>query len=216
MNKIIGLLLIVVVFLVAVAVVVTAVTSALPQPVVDKGTVRSIPPSVSPGSDGEAGASASVVDAAPEQTPDEQGGPSVETPVVREGTPVPPPRGFAKLATNALYVAGQRLTDRVILSHVNIEQKGYVVIRRGDGTTDEVLGFRALSAGTQEQNVAVALSRAMEEGETFTAMLYADNSDDTFDPATDRWVTNDAGDPISMSFSASVDAPDPATVQVMF
>ena len=128
-----------------------------------------------------------------------------------------PRTGFAKLAVNAIYVPEQQLTTTVVVTQVNIEPAGYLVVYTTEnGKAAEVLGSTELAAGTQAKNVKVVLTRPMKDGEALVAQLHTDNGDGKFDVMSDSPVLDFTENPLSMTFYAMADASDPSTVEVMF
>lgn len=124
---------------------------------------------------------------------------------------------FAKLADNAIYVAEQRPGNKIIVNKINIVPEGYVVIHESkNGTVGKILGYATLEANSQLSNVTVNLDRSVTDEEELIAMLHADNGDNTFNASDDNAVLDSLGNPLSMTFSVSAGAPDPASIEIMF
>ena len=108
---------------------------------------------------------------------------------------------------NAININEQRARTLATVSFVILEKKGYVIVREmKNGNPGDIIGISALIPAGQSSHVAVALSKALEDGSTYAAMLYEDDGNEVFDSASDVPVTSDDGSGIMMEFQASTNA----------
>lgn len=124
---------------------------------------------------------------------------------------------FAKLAANAIYVAPQRPGKEIIVTTVNMEAPGYVVIHESvDGKPGAIIGHSALLSDRTNSNITIPLTRTVKDGEALIAMLHTEKGNTGFDANTDLPVLDSENNSIYMNFSVSVDASDPSSTPVMF
>lgn len=119
----------------------------------------------------------------------------------------------SRIAGDAIYVPDQKPGDSVNIGLVDIQDGGYVVIHEADnGVPGAIVGASVLLSSGEKQNVEVNVSRELDEGEEFIAMLHNDNGDGTFNAADDAPVQDENGNVIFMRFMVSVDAGEPGGV----
>ena len=99
----------------------------------------------------------------------------------------------------AISVQDQPAGSYVMVASVTLSQDGWVAVRDGNGRT---LGAGWFAAGAHEA-VQVPLLRNTEAGETYQALIYADNGDKVFDLKSDTLVMNADGSVAGASFSAT-------------
>lgn len=95
-------------------------------------------------------------------------------------------------------IADQPAGTEVSVSQLNLSQPGWVAVRDSGGRT---LGAAWFDAGTQT-HVSVPLLRGTESGQSYQALLYADDGDHQFDLHTDALITNSDGSVAGTTFSA--------------
>lgn len=123
---------------------------------------------------------------------------------------------FAKLASNAVVVLDQQLTDYVVVNAINMESSGFVIIYRDrSGAPGDIIGVSKWFAAGQYAKEKINLTEALDEGMTYYAGLYADDGNGIFDPKDDKAVKNSYG-PIMGTFMASAETPDPSQVEIYY
>lgn len=125
--------------------------------------------------------------------------------------------GFAKLGSNAIYVAEQRPGKVIVINIVNLEFPGYVVIHESkDGKPGAVIGASPLISGLEGKNLKITLNREVKDGEELMAMLHSEKSGSGFDATVDIPVLDSLSNAMGMIFQISASAPDPELVEIKF
>src|SRR3989344_1076758 len=83
--------------------------------------------------------------------------------------------GFARLGSDAIYVAPQLPGNVLVVNIVNLSSPGYVVIHESkDGMPGTILGVSPLIQDRESRNIKVTLNRLAQDGEEFIAMLHTE------------------------------------------
>lgn len=116
---------------------------------------------------------------------------------------------FMKLGENAIVVMEQRLNDEVLVTAINLEKPGFVIVHRDvDGKPGAVIGVSKWFPAGQYANEDIGLTESLQAGMDYYAMLHNDDGNGIFDPNDDMPVES-SGEPMYGIFQASKDAPDP-------
>ena len=99
---------------------------------------------------------------------------------------------------DAVVVRDQTGGVRISVESVTFNGLGWVVIHEDDNGPGRILGAQLYDAGVWT-NTHVDLLRGTEAGQTYYAMLHAENGDRAFDPKTDLPLKDENGDEIIMS-----------------
>jgi hypothetical protein len=99
--------------------------------------------------------------------------------------------------SESVMVADQPAGTSVAVSSVTLSQPGWVAVRDTSGRT---LGAAWFDAGTHT-GVVVPLLRATTVGQSYQALLYADNGDHQFDLHSDALITNADGSVAGTTFN---------------
>lgn len=103
---------------------------------------------------------------------------------------------------NRIVMSDQYPGNVVYLSSVQLAQPGWVVVQAdNNGQPGTVLGSTHFGAGINTGKVT--LSQPTVEGGTYYAVLYTDDGTGTFNPATDKPLTDANGNVIMQIFHAS-------------
>ena len=105
-------------------------------------------------------------------------------------------------AVNRIVMSDQYPGNVVYLNSAQFENPGWVVIQdNNSGNPGEVLGKTYFDSGINPGKIT--LSKPMIDGNTYYAVMYSDNGDKVFDPATDKPLTDANGNIIMKVFHAS-------------
>ena len=121
------------------------------------------------------------------------------------------------ISDNAIYVAEQAPGPNLKVAVVRLERPGFVIIRETSGDKPgPILGASdLLPAGETENLPPISLSRATIDGETIDAIIYLDNGDGKFEPATDQPALDSvSGEMVTMVVTVSQDASEPGAVSL--
>lgn len=123
---------------------------------------------------------------------------------------------FMKLSENAIVVLEQRVTDRVVVNAINIENPGFVIIHRdASGKPGAIIGVSKWFPAGQYADEEISLTETLMDGMNYYAALRTDNGDGIFDPKDDTPVESSAGDIVGV-FQANKDAQDPRGVEIYY
>ena len=107
------------------------------------------------------------------------------------------------ISDNAIYVSEQKPGKIVLVSLIQFEKPGFVVIHEDNaGVPGKILGVSNLLARGETKNLPpITLSRETKDGEVIYAMLHFDNGDDKFDAANDKPVLDKVGNEPMMTIA---------------
>lgn len=113
-----------------------------------------------------------------------------------------------RIGENAVAVLEQKPGMTVFVSLVAFGESGWLAIHdSNDGAPGRILGARRLQSGEHSQ-VTVELLRGTEDGHNYIAVLHSDDGDGVFDYAKDTPLIGFDGNPITMEFEVSTNAPE--------
>jgi hypothetical protein len=109
-------------------------------------------------------------------------------------------------ATNRIVMPDMVYPGNVVyLNSAQFENPGWVVVKADNsGVPGKVLGETYFTSGINPGKIT--LSSPMIDGGTYYAVMYSDNGDQKFDPATDQPLTDANGNVIMKVFHASASA----------
>ncbi len=123
---------------------------------------------------------------------------------------------FMKLGANAVVVHEQLLDNAVLVSALNLEKGGFVIIHKdAGGKPGDIIGVSRWFAAGNYANEEIGTTENLQADSTYYAMLHADDGDGVFDPKRDGAVMS-GNDAMMAVFSASADAADPRDSQIMY
>lgn len=102
---------------------------------------------------------------------------------------------------DSISVTRQVPGDSVSVQSVSFARPGWVVVHEvgTDGELGNALGAKWFPAGEDQQG-NVSLLRGTEGEATYTAVLYRDDGDRTFELDADNMITDESGDPVQAQF----------------
>lgn len=118
---------------------------------------------------------------------------------------------------NSIYVADQAPGRSILVSVVNFEKPGFVVIHEDDnGVLGKIIGASRLLLSGEAKNLdPISLERETRDGETIYAMIHLDNGDGKFDSTVDKpAIDSEANEPVMMIVTISKDAQEPSDVSL--
>ncbi len=118
---------------------------------------------------------------------------------------------------NVIYIAEQSPSRTVSVAVARLESTGFIAIHEDSADSPgKILGVSGLLPAGETKNLTpVVLSRATADGETLYATLYLDDGDGVFDSVKDTSAFDSlGGEPVMMIFTVSMDASEPATINL--
>ena len=98
---------------------------------------------------------------------------------------------------SALYIGKKEPGNSVSVDVAVLEEGGFIVIYENTAEpTGEVLGVSTYLPAGEYTNVPITLSRQVQDGESFDAMLHKDNGDHVFNIATDEPLRGENGNSV--------------------
>ena len=111
-----------------------------------------------------------------------------------------------RVGDNAIVVTEQRPGSTANISLAVLGGDGYVVVHEMmNGELGASIGASALLPKGESESVVVSLSKSLEVGKKYSAMLHLDDGDKVFDLAKDAPAML-YGKPVMMEFGVSADA----------
>jgi hypothetical protein len=126
---------------------------------------------------------------------------------------------FARIQSNAIFLADQNSFDEVYINVLNINDPGFVIISRDDTKNPEsIIGVSKWLKAGDSSGLTVSTAQQMSEDSTYYVSIVKDDGDGVFEPKDDDFVMsdNDKTKSVTASFKIDSKAKDPREVQFNF
>jgi hypothetical protein len=108
--------------------------------------------------------------------------------------------------TASITAVNQKPGRTASVSSAETDKESWIAIHEDrEGKPGNILGAKKIGVGAT-QNIEVSLLREMKDGGTYYAMLHAEDGDGSFDYKKDTPLLDSEGNPIMISFVASLSA----------